>query len=1539
VKTNIGHLEAAAGIAGVIKVLLSLQHKILPGNPHLQTPNKYLKLEGSPFYLHHKSAAWVTPDNKPRIAGVSSFGFGGSNAHIILEEYRPGKLRSFTGNDPAIIVLSAKNENRLKEQVQQLLDFVQHHKELNLYDIAYTLQTGREAMDERVALVVNSIEALLEALSSYLKGNTSHIVSGNTRKDKSSFLLEGGAGKAYIEHAIAHKEIKSLAQVWVKGVRIDWHLLYPNEQPQKISLPGYPFARERYWFDSFKRAADPVKAVASSLPQKENREGFWQSENILRAQNHLVGEEVKVQLLEGGIALVRMESKESKNMFTVKFLMSLQKTFLDLRNYKDLKVVVLTGYGNIFCMGGSGEELTALAANKFNFTDGDFLYRGLLEFEVPVICAMQGHAFGGGLVFGLYGDIVLMSEESTYTANFMKYGFTPGMGATYIMGEKLGNQLATEMMYTARLVKGEEIKRRGASIIVTKDVLKEALQVARELSTRSRLTLEVLKQKMARHTLALLATHIPEEVQMHERTMHTPEVAALIENHFRKASLQNQSLSEPVTVTVETSNNNKSVLLPPAMAKQKTLSGNSVNMEHAEKIALLTPAAIRVALPENGTAIKMPNRNVVTTGALAAPNMLKQEVTVRTVVTEADTAAVTDKLKEIFEEVLHIPVPDLDENATFLDLGLDSISGIELVQAINKSFGINLEAITLYDYHTLDKLAELVAQESGRVNAAPAPTPVQASVINGSKPVSIEKVTEVYSKQPFTEPKVIAAPEVPVQPLRQVTHTEEAVLSAIVEQLKVIFEDILHIPADELNEDATFLDFGLDSISGIELMQSINKHFNINLEAIVLYDYYTINMLAGLIAGETVNNGNPVSISKEQKEQVVPTFLSSNPASFSIPVESILSTVNTNVPTREIPVAVLPPASLPVASTNKDIAIIGMSGRFPDADNVMEFWENLKAGKDSVREVPERKWSVKEHFSKDKDAAGKSYGKWMAGLTDEDKFDALFFNISPLEAERMDPQQRLFLEESWKVIEDAGYAGRSFSGTNCGVFVGVCQGDYTYHFKQEEVDSYLVTGGSSSILAARISYHLNLQGPAISIDTACSSSLVAIHQACQSIRTGECETAIAGGVSLITTQQMHIMCSKANMLSESGRCRTFDNEADGITLGEAVGVVLLKSLEQAEKDGDHIIGVIKGSRINQDGRTNGIMAPSVESQTKLEREVYKMAGIDPSTISYVETHGTGTKLGDPIEIRALKESFKPYAGINYCGLGSVKTNIGHTVTAAGVTSVIKVLLAMKYGQLPPTINFNRLNEYINLDQSPFYINTKLTDWKTAANIPRRAAVSSFGFSGTNAHLLVEEYRPAVRPDFTSEHPAIILLSARNAGRLKAQALKLYEYIRVHPLESIYNIAYTLQCGREPMEERMAMEVNDTETLLSCLSAFLNEQPGDYITGNIKKHKSDPLLKKNASKLHISQLLQSANYMSLADAWVKGHDIDWNLLYPGAKPVRISLPTYPFARERHWINPAEEKKEVHSNDVLHPLLHFKATEQMHPLLHRQSQDQV
>ena len=397
------------------------------------------------------------------------------------------------------------------------------------------------------------------------------------------------------------------------------------------------------------------------------------------------------------------------------------------------------------------------------------------------------------------------------------------------------------------------------------------------------------------------------------------------------------------------------------------------------------------------------------------------------------------------------------------------------------------------------------------------------------------------------------------------------------------------------------------------------------------------------------------------------------------------------------------------------IAIVGMGCRFPGADGPDEFWQLVSQGTDAVGDIPGDRWIAKDYFNPDPDAVGTMATRWGGFLERIDHFDAEFFGISPREACGMDPQQRLLLEVTWQALEDAGIAPDRLRGTRTGVFVGVCSGDYfqlSVARGYETFDTYLATGGAHSIVSGRLSYVLGLEGPAVSIDTACSSSLVAVHHATRSLRSGECRTAIAGGVNAILWPGSSIALSRGRMMASDGRCKAFDARADGFVRGEGCGVVVLKRLSDALADSDRVLAIIRGSATNQDGRSNGLTAPNGRAQTAVIRDALADAGVAPAAVGYVEAHGTGTSLGDPIELHALGAALSPGRDADdRVWVGSVKTNIGHLEAAAGVASLIKTVLMLQAQRIAPSLHFEAPNPLIDWTSIPLAVATALLPWE------------------------------------------------------------------------------------------------------------------------------------------------------------------------------------------------------------------------------------
>ena len=508
------------------------------------------------------------------------------------------------------------------------------------------------------------------------------------------------------------------------------------------------------------------------------------------------------------------------------------------------------------------------------------------------------------------------------------------------------------------------------------------------------------------------------------------------------------------------------------------------------------------------------------------------------------------------------------------------------------------------------------------------------------------------------------------------------------------------------------------------------------------------------------------------------------------------------------------------------IAVIGIGCRFPGASSPDEFWQLLQSGGDAIREVPRDRWNIDAYYDADPDAPGKMYTRCGGFLDRVDTFDARFFGITPREAVSMDPQQRILLEVAWEALEHAAQAPDRLQGQPVGVFVGLSATDYLQLELQgtaaEGIDAYLASGGSPAVASGRLSYLLGLQGPSLTVDTACSSSLVAVHLACHSLRSRECRMAMAGGVSLILLPELNVNFSKARMMAADGRCKTFDAAADGYVRSEGCGVAVLKRLSDAIADGDRILAVIRGSAVNQDGRSSGLTVPNGPAQEAVLRDALARGGVRPSDVSYIEAHGTGTSLGDPIEVRALGAVFgegrtpdRPLA------IGSVKTNIGHLEAAAGIAGFIKVVLALQHEEIPPHLHLRAPNPLIDWPSLPVIVPTTRTPWSSGA-APRRAGVSSFGFSGTNSHVVLEEAPRAATRESSPQRPAILPLSARSETALHALAGRIATHIDSGGAEAFADLCFTAAVGRAHFAHRLSVVGDAT----GAVAALRRHEAGD-----------------------------------------------------------------------------------------------------------------
>ncbi|WP_175749093.1 non-ribosomal peptide synthetase/type I polyketide synthase [Burkholderia pyrrocinia] len=608
---------------------------------------------------------------------------------------------------------------------------------------------------------------------------------------------------------------------------------------------------------------------------------------------------------------------------------------------------------------------------------------------------------------------------------------------------------------------------------------------------------------------------------------------------------------------------------------------------------------------------------------------------------------------------------------------------------------------------------------------------------------------------------------------------------------------VLGYAAGTLDRDLGFFEMGMDSLMALDVRTHLEKALGIPLSVALLFDHPTVNALADFLAEQSSGTA---------------------PDAHAAPTQA--------VPAQ--PRAVAPAIEAREAGTPEPIAIVGMSCRFPGAAHDLDaYWRLLNDGVDAISEVPRERWDVDAYYDPDPEAPGRMVCRFGGFLDDVDQFDPAFFRITPREAAAMDPQQRLLLEVSHEALEHAGIPVDSLKGSRTGVFVGITTNDYANlqlrNGGGSGIDGYFFTGNPLNTAAGRISYGLGVQGPSMAIDTACSSSLTAIHTASQNLRSGECDLAIAGGVNLILSPDNSIAVSRTRALAPDGRCKTFDAAADGFVRSEGCGALVLKRLSDALAAGDRVLAVLRGSAVNHDGASSGFTAPNGRAQEAVIRQA--LGGLPAASIDYVEAHGTGTPLGDPVEVQALATVFgEGRDGGPRLRVGSVKTNIGHTESAAGIAGVIKVVLSLNHDRLPAHLHFRHPSPLVQWDALPIEICAEASAWPRGER-PRRAGVSAFGASGTNAHLVLEEAPAPARPATPSKHKVHpLVLSAKTPAALRALAGRYQRRFEAEPGLDIAAVAFSAATGRSHFAHRLALPVTSLEDAIDKLRAFQAKEP-------------------------------------------------------------------------------------------------------------------
>lgn len=1331
VKSNIGHLESAAGIAGVTKLLLQMKYKKLVPSIHSEVLNANISFEDTPFYVQRKISDWdnMLHKNVPRTASISAFGAGGSNAHLILQEYVQKELQDDMDVTSAIIPFSARNKERLKENLINFVSFIEKRKD----DCAAKELDGNVILEDITKIIVEILQVSENDISAW--------------DDWESLGWDTLMSEKLIQKLNDFYQIEIDLQT-VMGIHNCDELKQELEEHYALKMRNYygiDFSDTDVFCEKIK-LRDIAYTLQTGRKAMEERIVFYVTsvDELLDAiKKYLSGNTNLNNIFEGN-----MKENQDNDFFDEDDIALLMNKWLKSDKGEKLGQAWVQGVFDNWSIYADTHKGQRISLPFYSFA--------------KVTCWFPEESEQNYVSYENYPFIV----ENLSNLNEVKFSSAFSWYEEYLLEEK-----------------GTQNKILPSLLLM--EIVFEAMEIL-ELNHNYKIYNVTIGQNAS----------VPKEGLVCEACFYT---------------LADEMKFEVVTCEKDISR----VLLQGSIKKvQSEALSNLWNVDDDN-------------------------------------------------INECDSY----KIEEVNEKFVIPPEMYLE----MLKVLVQAQEHLELIQ-VNEIGHIAVDFDNLGSKHL--SIAE-TRDEQGKVALYILDEQKKQVAVLDDIKYAVEGIKMVHN-----ETSTIDA--VSENKLRN--WLEEILIHEVSELLK--------IDAKEIDIRENFTTFGFDSISLKQFSDEISQYLNVEISPAQFFDQTNFDELIQYFMEEYRDE----VFDKYQKEMGVLTH-------------SIEERRNQ----QEVKIQLVPFSQQfkkriwnDNSISEEPIAIIGMHGIYPQSHDLQEYWENLYMEKDLITEVPKERWDWHDFYSENGAGKLQTGSRWGGFIPDVDKFDPRFFNMSPIEASMMDPQHRIFLETVWKTFEDAGYKISEYSGKNVGMFVGVQFNDYQQLLAmQGESNPYMGLGNEHSILINRISYLFNFHGPSEPYNTACSSASVALHRAVRSIREGESEVAIAGGISLMLSPLTMIGADQLGILSPDGHCKTLDKSANGYVKGEGIGACLLKPLSKAVRDHDHIYALVKGTAVNHGGKATSLTAPNKKAQATVLFKAYEEAGITPDTVSYLELHGTGTELGDPVEIEGIKSAFSRLAkkdGVNiqrepYCGIGSVKTNIGHLEPASGMAGIMKVVLAMQHEALPGILHLKEVNPYVNLKDTPFYIVRNTQPWKRIQDskgreVPLRAGVSSFGFGGVNAHVVLEEYKEKIQEEKTEEK-YIFVLSAKKPEQLKKKAEDLLVFLDKNRNEgkvSFRDIIYTLQAGREDMKERISSNVANVDELTEFLKDYIDDKVGSVS------------IKENEKAIEHSSLVESAlkarDYEAVRQYWMENYQIDWNLLYQ-EQPNRISIPTYPFARESYW----------------------------------------
>lgn len=1195
IKSNVGHLELAAGVAGVIKVLLMLRHRQLVPTINSEPRNPHIALEGQPFYVVDKGRPWeaLTDTQGHRLplrAGISSFGFGGVNAHIVLEEYQatPGAELSSSGS--VVVVLSARSHEQLKISIANLHQYLCENT-VNLSNLAWTLQVGRDAMPVRVALIVDNQRLLIEKLACLMSDETvlEHVWQGEVKRNQS--LLSVFNTDDDLRFAVAtwmeKGKLAKLAELWVQGLPVEWRKLYGDSTPRRLSLPTYPFALQRYWAPKTSSIKGSVTATLSAnMPTIDG----------VQSQPVCFSEEWKhqpIEVVDTDIQWNRVlcllsdtsQASQATHFFADRIpQVEVHCLCVEPEAWRDALRSIGANSGHIDLL----LDLRSLAANENDVLPMIQILRALhdaqirchrllwvgectddleqahLEARIGLVRSLK-YNFPDMVAITVNGRAASPTSLSEWLTRLWREVNSTSLGdVLYIDGERYVNDLVSLPIQQQQ----KNPFHRGDTCWIIGGVGGLGAHLARYLAQQHGVTLALSGRSQINADIQQLIV----ELEAHGvRAIYV--LADVID-----ASAMAQAYQQ-------------------VNAHFGQLDGviHAAGIEEQGDILTISDTQFHQILAAKITGIQVIDALL----SEQPPRFICYFSSIAGVMGDFGSGAYAMANRFMLAyarlrgDVLAIGWPLWQEG------GMGNVRIDEMTRYLNASGQRALETkegMTLF--------TKLLSVNDGK----------QPLVMMGDATQMAKLLRRAQVKQ---STDIVATKENQTLILGQGYRPEMEELTLrqkILWDLTEHTHQLLRLPREVLEVDANLAEYGVDSVRLIEITRLLNAHYGLSLTPSIFFSHLTLEQLAQYLECE---HGERMAIFYQPVDEPDTS-------------EIIHQTAKVIEPTSTITPA------LPMVNTDHDsIAIIGMSGRFPQADNPDALWDILAQGRCVVQPYPQERLPTDGQWNS-------TFRGWLGAMSNVDEFDPFFFEISPREAEIMDPRQRLLLQEAWRALEDAGYGDSQLKQHTIGMFVGVEEGDYSQLYG-DMPDVGALTANHSAILASRISYALNLRGPAMAINTACSSGLVALHQACQSLRTQECDTVIAAGVSLMATPVAVGLMEKSGMSSPNGTCYAFDQRANGMVPGEACVALVLKRLSQAQVDGDPIYAVITASGINYDGKSQGITAPNGAAQVRLLQDIYQRYNVAPEKFDYIVAHGTGTPLGDSIEINALNNVFKPYS--------------------------------------------------------------------------------------------------------------------------------------------------------------------------------------------------------------------------------------------------------------------------------------------------------